>query len=247
MRVRNGDKADAMRTGFFLLADLIAAMCHEIEIGAVARQFEAFRHELAGGKYPEPDRLADRIDFLVKALERELIEQWFHRVSADKKPYYGADFGEAVKSSFASSRHDIVEANTCFALGRYHATVYHCMMALEPGLRALAKRLGEKPSPKKGTWGDIFRDIRAAINRRRAALAQPPKGTPQITPSAASRERQLLDAAGEAALEFRFFENAWRNHVAHARADYDEGDAKKVLDHTKAFMEMLATKLKLKG
>jgi hypothetical protein len=62
----------------------------------------------------------------------------------------------------------------------------------------------------------------------------------------ASSTARFLDACEEAATEFRYFASVWRNHIAHARGNYDENDAKKVLDHVRSFMETIATKLRLK-
>ena len=64
----------------------------------MARQFESFRLELLSGKFLENDRFADRAEVLIKTFEIELMELWFHRVSANNKMFYGADFGEQVKS-----------------------------------------------------------------------------------------------------------------------------------------------------
>jgi len=54
-----------------------------------------------------------------------------------------------------------------------------------------------------------------------------------VTPAA-------LQFYSEAASNFRYFKNAWRNHVSHGRATYDEKEAETVWDHVKAFMRRLA-------
>jgi hypothetical protein len=47
----------------------------------------------------------------------------------------------------------------------------------------------------------------------------------------------------EAAKEFFYFKDGWRNYVAHGRAAYDEHQALGVLEHTRSFMNHLATRL----
>ena len=120
------------------------------------------------------------------------------------------------------------------------------MMILERGLPSLAKRLKVPFQKARPTWGDMTTDIRREIDARRTAIGTPPKGSKPLSKRAAKQRLDFLGHCGEAALEFRFFEHAWRNHIAHGRANYDENDAKKVLEHVRAFMELVATRLKLK-
>jgi hypothetical protein len=157
-----------------------------------------------------------------------------------------SDDWAATLNAFPSAEDDIKSAVDCYALGHNHASIYHCMMLLERGFPALAKKVGAKFKKERPTWKDMTDAIRARIDARRNALMLPPKGSKPLSKTAAQRERLLLEAAGEAVIEFKFFEHAWRNHIAHGRAAYDENDAKKVLDHVRAFMELIATKLKLK-
>jgi hypothetical protein len=48
----------------------------------------------------------------------------------------------------------------------------------------------------------------------------------------------------KAAVQFRYFKDAWRVRVAHARDTYEEAPAVKVFNHTLEFFETLATRLK---
>ena len=168
MRIRNGDQINSMRGGLTILTDYLAQMCREIEMDHMARQFKSFRLELLSGKFLENDRFADRAEVLIKTFEIELMELWFHRVSANKKPFYGADFGEQVKKSFPSAKSDIFEANTCFALERYNASIYHCMMVLERGLPGPSKAFKDNNSTQgqgylgRDDWRYPKEDWRAA-------------------------------------------------------------------------------------
>ena len=73
----------------------------------------------------------------------------------------------------------------------------------------------------------MVKDIRHEMNAKRNAIGAQPKGSKALSKRAANMQLDFLGLCGEAALEFRFFEHAWRNHIAHGRANYDENDAKK--------------------
>ncbi len=47
----------------------------------------------------------------------------------------------------------------------------------------------------------------------------------------------------EAAKEFFYFKDGWRNHVSHNRGTYDEHQAASVLEHTRSLMNHVATPL----
>lgn len=47
----------------------------------------------------------------------------------------------------------------------------------------------------------------------------------------------------EACTHFFIIKNAWRNHTMHLRLRFGEADALSVYDHTRAFMQHLATRL----
>jgi len=44
----------------------------------------------------------------------------------------------------------------------------------------------------------------------------------------------------QAATQFFYFKNAWRNHVAHARDIYDNEQAELIFNHVGDFMRFLA-------
>lgn len=155
------------------------------------------------------------------------------------------DWAPTIKA-FPSSEEDVKAAVDCYALGHNHASVHHSMMVLEFGLPALAKRLRVAFNPDKATWAELTREIGKKIAADRLALANTPRGSKPPSRAVAKKRSGFLDACEEAAIEFRYFTTVWRNHVAHGRGDYDQNDAKKVLEHVRTFMEVIATKLKLK-
>ncbi len=101
------------------------------------------------------------------------------------------------------------------------------MCVLEVGLDSLASALG-LPS-RQANWDTILRDIEEKIKA--------------IGPASGATWKEDKEFYSGAALEFRFFKDAWRNHVAHARARYNEGEAAHIFEHVKAFMRHLSTRL----
>jgi hypothetical protein len=118
-----------------------------------------------------------------------------------------------------------MEAGTCFALGRYTASVYHAMCALEPAIASLAKKMKVQHSERR--WKTVLDEVGKAI---RVAQTQA-KG--------AARTRRL-DFLAEAAEQFNWIKDAWRNHTMHARAKYDRGTSESILEHVQGFMEHMA-------
>jgi hypothetical protein len=81
-------------------------------------------------------------------------------------------------------------------------------------------------------WNTIIEKIESTIRDREKQL---PKGMQK------SEEMQFYS---EAAKEFRYFKDAWRNHVSHSREKYGDAEAYRVLIHVRDFMQHLATRLK---
>jgi hypothetical protein len=173
----------------------------------------------------------------IEMIIHELSSRRFAYVPVEKAKVLGAiEAGwRPIWRRFQSVEEDSKEAVYCYALGRNNACVFHSMMALERGLEALAKRL--KVQYDRRSWQPIFDDIERAIVKHRKA--QGPKGIP-----AKRRRAARLTFYAEAAKEFSYFKDAWRNHTAHGRAHYDEQDAAKIMSHVRDFMLHLATELK---
>jgi hypothetical protein len=135
--------------------------------------------------------------------------------------------------NFPTASAEIIHAGNCFAFGEYIACVYQSMSAAEMGLRALASHLGVTlPYPiELADWGKLLGEIEEKIQN----MQKPPK--------TADKDEELSFCSDAMAL-FRHFKNAYRNHIAHARAHYDERQAQSIMDRTREFIELLATQLK---
>jgi hypothetical protein len=151
-----------------------------------------------------------------------------------------ADFYEKPESKFPlsmvmfpSCAEDIREAGRCFALERYTACVFHAMGILQVGLYALADECKVR-FPFKIELAD-WENVIAGIEKYIKDIHALPKS---------DHKDADLKFYSSLATQFRYFKNAWRNHVAHLREEYDKDQAHSILIHVRDFMEQAATRLK---
>jgi hypothetical protein len=105
------------------------------------------------------------------------------------------------------------------------------MRVLEHGLRALADRIG---LPTDAMAHENWKNVIDRIAARIWGIETLPKS---VEKSAA------LKAYSEAAVQFRYFKDAWRNYVSHTNEPSDEREALSVWGHVKDFMEQLADEI----
>jgi hypothetical protein len=134
-----------------------------------------------------------------------------------------------VRARFPSAQTDIQAGVDLWALGHSTASVFHFMRVLEYGLRALAKDVGISFDVQN--WQNVIDQIEAEIRKLGKTL---PAGIEKST---------RLQFLSEAAKEFSYFKDGWRNHVSHNRSSYDEHQSSSVLEHVKAFMTLLSSRL----
>jgi len=140
---------------------------------------------------------------------------------------------ETVKKSFPIAHAELREGGKCFAVGLNTAAVFHCMRAVELGMRALAGELEVSfPFPKElAEWANLIDHIESKIK----VMRNRPKGT---------KKDEDLKFYSEAGMQFRYFKDGWRVRVAHTRESYEEGQALAVIDHAISFFETLGLRLK---
>ena len=136
---------------------------------------------------------------------------------------------EDARHSFPQANRELTIAGSCLSLGLSTASVFHSMRALEYGIGALAADTNVVFDIQ--TWHGVIDEIERAIKLEAKSL---PKGT-------AKNER--LQFLSEAAAEFRYFKDGWRNYVSHNKLEYDEPQARKVLEHTRDFTVVLSSQL----
>lgn len=163
------------------------------------------------------DELAGHLFVCIPAATRELIDQ--------KKP----PFGEPVSQTFSKARRDIEACCRCLALNEWTACVFHSMRVLEHGLRELASRVElSTDAMAQENWKNVIDQIESKIR----AMEKLPRS---------AEKSAKLKAYSEAALQFRYFKDAWRNYVSHTSESSDERDASSVWNHVKEFMQQLAS------
>jgi hypothetical protein len=175
---------------------------------------------------------------LANILQDELRTRLLLYVPSHRAQYYEWQdiISGDVTTAFPKASDEIRAAGNCFAAGLYTGCVFHAMRAAEIGLRALG---GAKPIKIKSgkpielaEWREILDGL--------AKVVEDIENQPNSTPG--KDEDQLFYS--EACAQFRFFKNGWRIRVAHARATYNESQAKEAIDHVRSFFETLAKRLK---
>jgi hypothetical protein len=157
----------------------------------------------------------------------EMSTKLFMRIFPERVAFYEQDdlFGANVAANFGSAKKDIKSAGSCYAADRNTACVMHLMRVLEVGLNTLAKELGV--TFDRRSWDNIINDIEAEIQK----INGPARGL---------NWKVKQQFYSEAAKDFRYFKDAWRNHAMHYREHYEASEAKGILDHIKSFMMHLA-------
>jgi len=180
---------------------------------------------------PSWSDLRAKVLALRDAIDTELKQYCYYQYPKQKAQILGSwrDDWKAAISAFPSIETEVLRAMDCYALGHDVASVFHSMRILEHGLRAVAADVGLTFDLQQ--WHNIIEQIESAIVTERKTLS---KGE-------ARNER--LRFLSEAAKEFFYFKDGWRNYVSHNRADYDEHQALSVLNHVRSFMNHLASQL----
>jgi hypothetical protein len=178
--------------------------------------------------------LATEIRVLREAIEDDLksISCFFLPREQYKHWQQPQSFSKQVSERFSKAQTDIISAGRCFAVEEYTACVFHLMRVAERGLRTLANHLDVtlKHDIVLEEWDPILQ----AVDRKLRDLHNEPRTT--------ERESDLRFYS-EAANQFRYFKDTYRNYVSHSRDPYDEGQAESVMNRVGEFMADLATKL----
>lgn len=213
------------------LADMVAE-CENLQLTVTSKQtsFVRSEYEKKGKNYSYNDLLKD-LNHLAFSFGNELRENISFRIADSKKDYFQRYdlFGLKVNTAFPSCVPEIENAGTCYALERNEACVFHCMRILERALRVLARELGVTfpGTLDLQNWQNIIESVETEIKN----LEKLPKS---------KYKSQTLKLFSQAAMQFRWFKEAWRNHVMHGRDSYDEGRAHSILGHVHELMQALA-------
>ena len=127
----------------------------------------------------------------------------------------------AAKEKFADVYGEIRSAGTCYACGLMSASVFHSMRAVELGLRIIARALGVTV-----TGDEQLKNVIDQIERAAKKLDD--------TPSRAGKKSDS-QFFSEVAIHAYNVKDAWRNYVAHAKAEYTDDNALNILANVQRF------------
>jgi hypothetical protein len=193
---------------------------------------------LVENKAKHPPKTRDEYNLLIDAILTELKDRLFLFIPGHRALFFEKNdlVSPAVSKAFPDVPGELREAANCLAIGFYTASVFHCVRAIEIGMRVVAVSLGVSfPFPiEQADWANIIDQMEAKIRA--------------MKDRAKSAEKESdLKFYSETAMQFRYFKDAWRVRVSHARESYDEAQATSVMEHAVTFFELVAARPPLEG
>jgi hypothetical protein len=183
----------------------------------------------------DPPKSGREFELLIDALYAEIKDKLFVFVPERRRKFFHPRnfMSDGIKPAFPKGRIEMAEAGRAYAVGLFTACVFHSMRAVEIGLRAMAADLSVQfPFPlEQADWEGMIRQIESKI----AAMKDLPKS--------AQKDQDQHFYSG-AAIQFRYFKDAWRIRVAHSRGSYDETSALGVIEHATTFLQHLSKRVK---
>ena len=183
----------------------------------------------------------DRVHFeaLRQELERHLqwdaSDEMFMHLSAEDAKHYNDEsvLTEHGRGQFPRAHAELVLAGNCLAADCNTASVFHSMRAAERALHAHAEMLGVKfPfSIDLADWKNVIEGIEAKVVNLK------------VLPKSDTKSDETTFHS-KAANQYWYLKDAWRNHVAHAREDYDQHQARTILTHVADLIEHLSQRVK---
>ena len=215
------------------LLDHVIKSCKTFELRTAERLSAEMRDHLLSEARMKMGDFERDCAALRKVIRLGLEDCHFEFIPTNKYAFMAQYEGwKPVWRAFESTIYDSVEGSVCYAMGRNTASVFHMMCVLEYGLASLAKALNVNYS-RKG-WDRAIERIESKVKAELDAKKSP------VTKRVATAREKRLSFYSEAAKEFTYFKEAWRNHTAHGRKQYDEFEAARVITHVRDFMGILA-------
>jgi HEPN domain-containing protein len=165
---------------------------------------------------------------LSNAIKKEIESKMFLLIPPHRAKYYEWEVINGLFNSFPLATIDLIRASKCFAKYEDIACVFHSMRAAEIALRALAAHLKVTfPFPiDLADWHNLITNIESVIKRA------------EQQPKSAEKDKELKFCSA-AASQFRYFKEAYRKHVSHARETYNEEQALSIMERTAEFLKNL--------
>lgn len=176
-----------------------------------------------------------RLHVLHRSITAELRQSKFFMIPRERSNFYSDEpsFAEQrISAAFNDNdlARDMAAASRCIALEEWTGSVFHMMRVAEHGLRFMARRLkiGMAEEVEYAVWKNVIDQIEKEIDALRNSMTRGPV------------KSETLRVYSEAASQFWYFKDAWRNHVMHTRVFYDDRAALNVFNSTIGLMEALA-------
>ncbi len=171
-------------------------------------------------------------ELLISVIKEEIKSHLFLYIPRHRAIYHELVSNFESFKSFPDATHEAIRAGSCYAVGEYTACVFHSMRMAELGLKSLAKYLNVSfPFPiELADWQNIIDKIESEIKELNKL------------PKSAEKDEKLKFCSGAAA-QFRYFKDAYRKHVAHARENSGEYQEFNILEKTNEFMRILSKRL----
>jgi len=147
------------------------------------------------------------------------------RSMAAEDDFARTKFGGEALERFHECAQDVDDAIGCYVVERDTACVMHLMRALEIALCGMAKAFGVPYEREQ--WHEIIKGIEDAVSK--------------IGPESGEGWRERKEYFAQACVEFRYFKDAWRNHVMHSRTRYNGAEASRIMEHVADFMRSIAS------
>lgn len=213
------EQKDGLRDLFLSLAEY----CGELGLRGSRDAFRRAKSDL-----PQTEREFIQVQ---RIFEDELRSMVFLAISGSRARFYIKEgfLSDGAKGAFPTAYEELLSARRCYSVSMDTACVFHSMRALEPVLHVLATEVGE--SVGVDNWHNVIDRIEAKIKSEGKNL---PRG---------QAKTEKLQFLSEAAAQFVYFKDGWRNHVSHGRDTYSQERARAVAEHVVAFVEQLSKQL----
>lgn len=227
LRIKLSEDDVSRIQGWMNIAEKVA---NDFECQPAKDRIDIIRTKIARGMNHR--ELSVELRVLRETIDNGLKNQFVYRYPDEKAKVlktWKTDWADTIRA-FPSAKRDILECVDTWAMMHPTASVFHAMRVLEHGLRALAAEVNRTFDIQN--WQNIIEEIEREIRERQKKL---PRG---------NAKNEQLQFLSEAAKEFTYFKDGWRNYVSHNRADYDEHQARSVHDHVRSFMTVLSSRLR---
>jgi hypothetical protein len=176
--------------------------------------------------------LTSQVTTLLAVLQTTLAKTLVFRLDDESANLLveGGGLTPEAADAFPSAWRELGHSARCLAFDQSTACVFHAMRAIEFPLQALTVALNVVPS--NPNWDTAIRDCEKAIREL---------GNPPNTRKGWKEDKHFYS---EAAVNFRYFKDAYRNHAMHGKVSYERRDAKEIMEHSTSFVQHLSPKLK---